>query len=792
MKRLFPALFLLSACAATPLAPTQTTLHVSPIGSDTADGSFAHPLQTLAAARQAARQAKTNGKPVAIHLHAGTYYQTMPLILSAEDSGSAQAPVVWQAEPGEEAVISGGEKLNLQWKPYRDGLWQAQVPAGPQMDQLFANGTRQVLARYPNFDPKAKVFNGVAADCISTARAARWHDPVGGLFHAMHTAHWGSMAWRITGKDPQNNVALEGGWQINQRSGPHGNDRFVENIFEELDAPGEWFHDAKTGTLYFYPPEGLDLATAVFETPRLQDIVELKDSATAPVKFVSFKGVTFRHTLRTVMEAKEPLLRTDWSICRSGAVFFENAENCTLQDDFIDQVGGNGVFVNNRNRHLRIDGCRIDKAGSSAILFVGDPQAARNPKFQYNQTNSLKELDLTPGPQTDNYPADCQVSDCLITEPGRVEKQGTGIGIDLSMRITVSHCTVCETPRAGINIGDGCWGGHVIEFCDVFDTVMETGDHGAFNSWGRDRYWHLRDCDDSKIGLAFDAKKMDLPRLDMVEPNTIRNSRWRCDHGWDIDLDDGSSNYRIYNNLCLSGGIKHREGFHRITENNIMVNNAFHPHAWYENSQDVFRRNIVFDGYRPAGGMPSGKWGKEMDFNFCHNPAIVGAKPWQTRGGEDAHSLTGDALFENPAIGDFHLKVGSPALALGFVNFPMDQFGVQKPRLKRLTPTPSFGASNEPSRARDGRVRDWAGMKVKNIVGIGEMSAYGTAGENGVRVIELAPSHPYAKAGLREDDVVVEAGGKPVAQLSDLIQFSQHPLTLRVLRKQQPVEVKIP
>lgn len=30
--------------------------------------------------------------------------------------------------------------------------------------------------------------------------------------------------------------------------------------------------------------------------------------------------------------------------------------------------------------------------------------------------------------------------------------------------------------------------------------------------------------------------------MDAVETTVIRNSRWRCDHGWDIDLDDGSSN----------------------------------------------------------------------------------------------------------------------------------------------------------------------------------------------------------------------------------------------------------
>jgi hypothetical protein len=47
----------------------------------------------------------------------------------------------------------------------------------------------------------------------------------------------------------------------------------------------------------------------------------------------------------------------------------------------------------------------------------------------------------------------------------------------------------------------------------------------------------------------------------VVKPNTLRNNRWRCDHGWDIDLDDGSSHYLIYNNLLLHGGLKLREGF---------------------------------------------------------------------------------------------------------------------------------------------------------------------------------------------------------------------------------------
>ncbi len=61
----------------------------------------------------------------------------------------------------------------------------------------------------------------------------------------------------------------------------------------------------------------------------------------------------------------------------------------------------------------------------------------------------------------------------------------------------------------------------------------------------------------------------------------LRNNRWRCDHGWDIDLDDGASNYELRNNLCLNGGIKNREGFGRVVDNNVITASGFHPHVWY-------------------------------------------------------------------------------------------------------------------------------------------------------------------------------------------------------------------
>ena len=48
----------------------------------------------------------------------------------------------------------------------------------------------------------------------------------------------------------------------------------VENIFEELDAPGEWFYQAESSTLYYYPmPDG---AVASAEVPLKRTAVESK------------------------------------------------------------------------------------------------------------------------------------------------------------------------------------------------------------------------------------------------------------------------------------------------------------------------------------------------------------------------------------------------------------------------------------------------------------------------------------------------------------------------------------
>ncbi len=783
--------FLVWLCGLPALA---ADLFVSPVGKDSNPGTVASPFQTLGAARDAAR--KVAGKEtVTVHVADGVYYLPETLVFSPADSGTAMHPVTYEAVREGGAAISGGLKLSLKWTPYRDGIFQAATPAGLAIDQMFVNGACQRMARYPNFDAAktTAAYQGFAADAFSKERAARWADPAGGYIHAMHAHLWGGYHYRITGKNADGSVVYEGGWQNNRQMGMHPEFRMVENIFEELDAPGEWFHNAKTGTLYFMPEPGADLASVAVEVVRLRHLVEFRGTAEAPVRFITLKGFAFRHAARTFMDNREPLLRSDWTIYRGGAVLLTGTEDVRILDGEFDQPGGNAVFVNHYNRRAFIKGCHIHDAGASGVCFVGDPKAVRNPLFEYGQTQDLAKIDRTPGPQTDNHPADCAVEDCLIHGIGRVERQPAGVQISMSMGITVRDCSIYDCARAGININEGTWGGHLIERCDIFGTVLETGDHGCFNSWGRDRYWASNHRGVSMPEVKKDPK---LPFLDAMKTTVIRDSRWRCDHGWDIDLDDGSSNYEIYNNLLLHGGLKFREGYGRKAYNNVMVNCGFHPHVWFDDSGDSFHSNIVMAAHADIG--MSGGWGKCVDGNLFASAADL-AKARSS--GCDVRSLAGDPLFVDPAKGDFRVKDGSPALKLGFENFPMDQFGVKKPSLKALAKTPVI-----PTAAIDAKVAVipsssprklfWLGAPLHGLTGE-EFSAFGVSrADGGVQLVEVPTGSSAARAGLKSNDLIQGVNGRQVSgtgqMFAALNEAGDAPLKVRVVRNQQPSELSLP
>lgn len=734
----------------------QTKLYVSPKGNDANRGTQIKPFASIGKAMAAVR--KTRG-PVAIYLLQGTYYLKKPIVFTPADARKESEPLTITNLKNQEVIISGGVPLHLKWEKYKNGIWKAGVKQELIFDELFVNGQLQRMARYPNFDSTARFLGGTAADAVSKERTARWQSPAGGYVHALHRSEWGDFHYLITGKNDQNEPALEGGWQNNRRMGMHNKYRFVENIFEELDTANEWFYDKKTTTLYYYPPDDIDIKTATFETPQIAHLFEFKGSEKSAVSDINIQGLTLTGTLRTFMENKEPLLRSDWTIYRGAAVLYEGSVNCSLKNCKLSNLGGNAVFFNNFNRNCQVSGCLISRIGASAVCFVGDPNAVRSPSFEYNQFVPLEKIDRTPGPKTNNYPAECKVYDNLMFDIGMVEKQSAGVELSMCQSISVSHNSIYDVPRAGINVSEGTWGGHVIEYNDVFNTVKESGDHGSFNSWGRDRYWHP----DKKVLDSIVENHYDLAMLDVVKPIILRNNRMRCDHGWDIDLDDGSSNYIVYNNLCLNGGIKLREGVNRVVENNVIINNSFHPHVWFRNSNDVFRHNVVSSSYLPIG---IAVWGKETDYNIFPDSVSLKAA-WSN--GTDKHSVCGYLYFVDPTNGDFRLKNNAVAFTAGFKNFAMDSFGVVSPRLKTLAKKPTLPVLIALDKTADNPVMDFIGAKVKNLTTQGERSATGMNDTTGVLVVAVTPGSAAAKF-LQANDVILSFNNKKVNKLRDLLE----------------------
>jgi Right handed beta helix region len=691
-------------------------------GNDSNSGTAASPFATIYRAIKAVRDVKHRVPgPMTVWVREGSYYLREPIMFGPEDSGTTEAPITYAAYQGERVTLSGGRKLECRWKPFKDGIVMCALPdvSMGRLDftQLFVNGKRQIRARFPNYDHKNPLVSGtgyvnVAEDWKnvpegtfpydpSTFTRKRWSKPQEAEVHIFHKENYGNLQWKVESVDwKEHHIALGwGGFQINSMEtiynvpdliGPQSR-FFVDNVFEELDAPGEWYLDKQKGLLYYMPDAATDLTSALVEVPFLENVIEFRGSERNPVRGIALSGFRIAHSASTYLAHYETPARGDWTIHRGGTVFAEGAEDCTIEKCFFDAVGGNAVFINNYNRRIRVWGNKVTGAGDSAVCLVG-------------------HKDSVQGTQRP-VPADNTISNNLIHDCGFFGKQIAGVFISVSEKNTVAHNLIYNMPRAGICINDGWGGGNVIEFNKIHRTVLETSDHGPFNSWGRERYW----CLQQSHGPANVSHGAGNVRDDTVYVNTIRNNYFHERRGWGIDLDDGSSNYHVYNNLCVGISIKLREGDYRLVENNIFYQPANPPgfHVGYENNHDRFVRNIIVTNSKfeqpnidinfslgHANGalcqviFPPAKGPilQELDYNLYFNDVaefFVAVRPrgetvdtrydlaaWQALG-YDKHSAYANPQFVDPENEDFTVKPQSLAIQLGFRNFDVRNAGLR-------------------------------------------------------------------------------------------------------------------
>jgi hypothetical protein len=774
--KLFPSLALslrLSLLGAISSFPGLTCLsaadyadfYVATNGSDANAGTIAAPFLTLTQAQAAVRAALPSATgPINVWLRGGTYYLGQTLEFGPQDSGSPTAPVTYASYSKETAVLSGAIKLTPTWTTYSGNIQVANIGMGLDFDGLFVNGVQQVLARYPNYNTNVVILDGYDATCISSNRAARWANPTTGLVRGLQSSQWGGNSFEITGINSATGVPnMQWAGDNNRGNGLSTTYVMVENLFEELDTTNEWFYNKTTGNLYFWPPAGLNLATATVEAAAVTELVGFRGAATNnTVSHITLSNLIFTETHRSLFNTPyEGLMRGDWAVAREGAIFMSNADYITVQNSTFTNVGGNGIFMSAHNRTNIVNNNNFVNVGATCVQVVGLMSATRYPSTWSNQHTDIQ--DTTPGPLTDDYPMGVVVSSNYMYNLGVFEKESAGVNISEADSITVSHNTIHTCPRAGININCGCFGGHIIEFNDVWDCVRETGDHGPFNSWGRDRYWSYPSAGDEGDGDE-GAQKQPYAFLDCWKPTIIRNNRFQYStvQTWGIDLDDGSSNYQIYDNVCLNTGFKLRDGFGRHVYNNIVINQCGNLQVWYALCRDGVDHNLIINSSPWAlvnlttNSMTAMQVNIDTNFFWNGGGAITLPIAGWTNAGYDVHSLTIDPHFSNPASNDY--TVNNPQiLAAGFTNIPMNQFGTTRPGTPMPPPISLLSGSGA---AAD--TESLMGATITSIYSWGIEGLTGLPDANGVYV-QTVPGGSYAASqGFMVNDVIRQINGVTV------------------------------
>ncbi len=149
-------------------ADAPLVLHVAPDGKDTGSGRADSPFATLPRARDEVRGLKAAGKlagPITVQVHGGRYFVEDTIAFGPDDSGAADAPITYEAAPGESPVLCGGKRIEG-FKPHRGEIMVADVPEardrGWVFRRLFVDGAPAIRARCPNVDPTDRYRKGFA------------------------------------------------------------------------------------------------------------------------------------------------------------------------------------------------------------------------------------------------------------------------------------------------------------------------------------------------------------------------------------------------------------------------------------------------------------------------------------------------------------------------------------------------------------------------------------------------------------------------------------------------------
>ena len=740
---------------------TGTVFYVSQAGNDLWSGRLPDPkgtwadgpFRTLERARDASRELRHDGAvsgPIRIALRGGVYRLAVPIELTAADSGTAEAPLIWEAYRGERVVLSGGVEVE-NWRQWSERTWRALLPEAADrawsFRQLYYGPRSQPRAVYPNPDSSDPYYSGWAfcegpdqpggkSGLVARSGDVRpWQAPSHGEIDIFSWHGWGNSVLGVESIDPESRVIRLAGKTSYAITA--GNRYRLLNLIEELDRPGEWCLNPETGDLYFWPPSsalgGLlapgGLAHPVV-VPRAQALFNVLGGAGQGegVSHVEFRNLVFAH----VLGAQALLLR--------------GVSGCVVRGcRFIDSQGA-GIKFEDANADNTIAECEFANLGGAGVLmFPSERGCCTNNTISYNHFHHLG----------------------TITRHVAAVYGGTSDGN------VIAHNLIHHMPRYGISFKNG-FGRNIIEYNEIRWTNLETNDTGAIESW----QWM------PEAAPQFDKGNVIRYNLivDVVGAKVAPGGAGLVapTYTWGIYMDDYSSRNEIEGNAIVRtvlGGICLHGGSDNVCRNNILVDGATSQFC-YNNIKGKMEGNrstnniiVCRDGGTPVfscGGFTDRQvsesdanvlWNRDKKLTVSGLPDVGREGSWEEwrARGYDTHSVIADPMLLGARHGDYRLKSSSPALKLGFKETDWRKVGLRA--TPRWTPElmaaatrrvklpksvkPGTGASSGlhpfPPVARafhtdrevtiDGRLgsAEWPAMAAGERLLLGELSNYGGA-----------------------------------------------------------------
>ncbi len=242
-------------------APSAATYYVSSsTGSDLNDGlSTEAPFQNISKVNSLSLQPGDR-----VLFKCGDIWRADPLVLSK--SGTTSAWIEFSSYPAgcaNKPLLSGARPITA-WvldsgNRYRADLPLVDFPLG--INQLFRNGQRLTLGRWPNLDAPDAGYSFVDAHTTGSNQITDNQLPAGnwaGAIVHIKNIRW-SMLDRLVSSSSSQTLTLNQGLSclISGWGSCAGWGYFINNSLNTLDQDGEWYYDPLTSRVYLYSTTGL-------------------------------------------------------------------------------------------------------------------------------------------------------------------------------------------------------------------------------------------------------------------------------------------------------------------------------------------------------------------------------------------------------------------------------------------------------------------------------------------------------------------------------------------------------